>query len=125
MSTREVLQEATPGILFVDEFHDLHQRGYSGDEDPYGNAMISALLKYMEDHRDELIVIGAGYTGQVEDVLRQNRGLRGRFALRIPCVTGLGETVRFRVHHYRARLGHRYRDHDHLIDSGQRRYWPG
>ncbi|GAA4399111.1 AAA family ATPase [Tsukamurella soli] len=83
VSTREVLQEATPGILFVDEFHDLHQRGYSGDEDPYGNAMISALLKYMEDHRDELIVIGAGYTGQVEDALRQNRGLRGRFALRI------------------------------------------
>ncbi|MDF0531136.1 AAA family ATPase [Tsukamurella sp. 8F] len=83
VSTKEMLEEATPGTAFVDEFHDLHQRGYSGDEDAYGNAMISALLKWMEDHRNEMLVIGAGYTDQVEDVLRQNRGLRGRFAIRI------------------------------------------
>ncbi|MCS3853329.1 AAA family ATPase [Tsukamurella ocularis] len=83
VATREFLQEATPGVAFLDEFHNLHQRGYSGGEDPYGNAMIAVINKYIDDNRDQMILIGAGYTDRVEEVFKVDAGLSGRFAIRV------------------------------------------
>jgi hypothetical protein len=59
--------------------HTLHEKGYhSGD--PYGNAIINTLLLYMENHRDELVVFGAGYANAMDRMLDVNQGLRRRFS---------------------------------------------
>ena len=48
--------------------------------DPYGNAIINTLLLYMENHRDELVVFGAGYAKAMDKMLEVNQGLRRRFS---------------------------------------------
>ncbi len=78
-NTEEMLEEALGGAVFFDEMHTLHEKGYhSGD--PYGNAIINTLLLYMENHRDELVVFGAGYANAMDRMLDVNQGLRRRFA---------------------------------------------
>ncbi|EUA35446.1 ESX-5 secretion system EccA5 domain protein [Mycobacterium xenopi 3993] len=59
--------------------HTLHERGYH-QGDPYGNAIINTVLLYMENHRDELVVFGAGYAKAMERMLEVNPGLRRRFS---------------------------------------------
>lgn len=78
-NTEEMLEGALGGAVFFDEMHTLHERGYSTG-DPYGNAIINTLLLYMENHRDELVVFGAGYAKATERVLEVNQGLRRRFS---------------------------------------------
>ncbi|AGZ54620.1 MULTISPECIES: type VII secretion AAA-ATPase EccA [Mycobacterium] len=78
-NTEEMLEEALGGAVFFDEMHTLHERGYSTG-DPYGNAIINTLLLYMENHRDELVVFGAGYAKATERMLEVNQGLRRRFS---------------------------------------------
>jgi type VII secretion ATPase EccA len=78
-NTEEMLEEALGGAVFFDEMHSLHERGYSTG-DPYGNAIINTLLLYMENHRDELVVFGAGYAKAMERMLEVNQGLRRRFS---------------------------------------------
>lgn len=78
-NTEEMLEEALGGAVFFDEMHALHERGYS-QGDPYGNAIINTLLLYMENHRDELVVFGAGYAKAMEHMLDVNPGLRRRFS---------------------------------------------
>ncbi|WP_179475220.1 type VII secretion AAA-ATPase EccA [Mycolicibacterium vinylchloridicum] len=78
-NTEEVLDEAIGGAVFIDEMHTLHERGYS-QGDAYGNAIINTLLVYMENHRDELIVFGAGYARAMDQMLAVNPGLRRRFS---------------------------------------------
>src|SRR5271168_3341266 len=78
-NTEEMLEEALGGAVFFDEMHNLHERGYSTG-DPYGNAIINTLLLYMENHRDELVVFGAGYAKAMERMLEVNQGLRRRFS---------------------------------------------
>lgn len=78
-NTEEMLEEALGGAVFFDEMHTLHERGYS-QGDPYGNAIINTLLLYMENHRDELVVFGAGYAKAMEHMLDVNPGLRRRFS---------------------------------------------
>lgn len=78
-NTEEMLEEALGGAVFFDEMHSLHERGYS-QGDPYGNAIINTLLLYMENHRDELVVFGAGYANAMERMLDVNPGLRRRFS---------------------------------------------
>ena len=73
--TRQVIEAALGGILFIDEAYDL----YHGDQDNYGMEAISTLLKAMEDNRDRLIVIAAGYTDEMRDFLDANSGFRSRF----------------------------------------------
>ena len=78
-NTEEMLEGALGGAVFFDEMHTLHERGYS-QGDPYGNAIINTLLLYMENHRDELVVFGAGYAKAMEKMLEVNQGLRRRFS---------------------------------------------
>jgi type VII secretion ATPase EccA len=78
-NTEEMLDAALGGAVFFDEMHTLHERGYS-QGDAYGNAVINTLLVYMENHRDDLVVFGAGYAKAMEQMLAVNPGLRRRFA---------------------------------------------
>lgn len=78
-NTEEMLEGALGGAVFFDEMHTLHEKGYS-QGDPYGNAIINTLLLYMENHRDELVVFGAGYAKAMEKMLDVNPGLRRRFS---------------------------------------------
>src|ERR1700754_1749731 len=78
-NTEEMLEEALGGAVFFDEMHTLHEKGYQ-QGDPYGNAIINTLLLYMENHRDELVVFGAGYAKAMDKMLEVNQGLRRRFS---------------------------------------------
>jgi type VII secretion ATPase EccA len=78
-NTEEMLEGALGGAVFFDEMHSLHETGYQ-QGDPYGNAIINTLLLYMENHRDELVVFGAGYAKAMEKMLEVNQGLRRRFS---------------------------------------------
>lgn len=78
-NTEEMLEGALGAAVFFDEMHTLHERGYSTG-DPYGNAIINTLLLYMENHRDELVVFGAGYAKATQRMLEVNQGLRRRFS---------------------------------------------
>ena len=78
-NTEEMLEGALGGAVFFDEMHTLHEKGYH-QGDPYGNAIINTLLLYMENHRDELVVFGAGYAKAMDKMLEVNQGLRRRFS---------------------------------------------
>lgn len=73
--TAEVIQKAIGGVLFIDEAYALSGKG----ENDYGQEAIETLLKAMEDHRDELVVIVAGYTDEMSGFIRSNPGLESRF----------------------------------------------
>src|SRR6516164_8161021 len=78
-NTEEMLEGALGGAVFFDEVHTLFERGYH-QGDPYGHAIINTLLLYMENHRDELVVFGAGYAKATARMLEVNQGLRRRFS---------------------------------------------
>lgn len=77
--TNSVIQSALGGVLFIDEAYSL----YRGEQDSFGLEAIDTLVKGMEDHRDELVVILAGYTGEMETFLTANSGLASRFPNKI------------------------------------------
>ncbi len=72
MKTAEVCEKSTGGVLFIDE-------AYSLGGDDYGSEAINTLVKEMEDHRDQLVVIVAGYTEPMDAFLAANPGLSSRF----------------------------------------------
>ena len=80
--TKKVIQSALGGVLFIDEAYSLNTRTNSGTQD-YGKEAVSTLLKEMEDHRDDLIVIVAGYTDLMDDFISMNPGLESRFRFKI------------------------------------------
>ncbi len=73
--TQKAIQSAMGGVLFIDEAYAL----YRGRDDSFGLEAIDALVKGMEDHRDRLVVILAGYSREMEEFLSANSGLRSRF----------------------------------------------
>jgi len=72
--TRKVLESALGGILFVDEAYTLA----SGGQNDFGKEAIDEILKFMEDHRSNIMIIFAGYTNDMEKFLETNPGLRSR-----------------------------------------------
>ena len=76
IKTQKVIQQAMGGVLFIDEAYSL-----TGDtDDSYGKEAIETILKAMEDHRDELVVIVAGYTELMHKFINSNPGLSSRFS---------------------------------------------
>jgi Holliday junction resolvasome RuvABC ATP-dependent DNA helicase subunit len=75
---RAAVERALGGVLFIDEAYSLSD-GYSG----YGAEAVSTLVKLMEDHRDDLVVVVAGYEVEMGAFLASNSGLSSRFARRI------------------------------------------
>lgn len=73
--TQKAIQAALGGVLFIDEAYSL----YRGRDDSFGLEAIDALVKGMEDHRESLVVILAGYSREMEEFLTANSGLRSRF----------------------------------------------
>ena len=71
----DVVKQAMGGILFIDEAYSL----VSENEGDFGQEAINTLLKLMEDNRDNLVVIVAGYDEEMDDFINSNPGLRSRF----------------------------------------------
>lgn len=74
--TIEVCNESLGGILFIDEAYALTD---TSSENDYGKEAVNTLLKFMEDNRDDLIVIVAGYTDLMKEFVESNPGLKSRF----------------------------------------------
>lgn len=75
LKVKEVVTEAIGGVLFIDEAYTLS----TGGETDFGREAIDTLIKMMEDNRNDLIVVVAGYTDKMSAFLQTNPGLRSRF----------------------------------------------
>ncbi len=74
LKTQDKINQALGGVLFIDEAYALSQ-----ENDAFGQEAIDTILKAMEDHRDDLVVIVAGYTDPMEKFINSNPGLKSRF----------------------------------------------
>lgn len=74
IKTRAVLKSALGGILFIDEAYSLSQ----GSDNDFGNEAIDEILKFMEDYRESIVIIFAGYSKEMKEFLSLNSGLQSR-----------------------------------------------
>ncbi|MFC1408812.1 right-handed parallel beta-helix repeat-containing protein [Streptacidiphilus sp. N1-1] len=79
IKTTEVFQKALGGVLFIDEAYTLTNQSRGTGPD-FGQEAVETLMKLMEDHRDEIVVIVAGYSAQMDQFLASNPGMASRFA---------------------------------------------
>ncbi|WP_406270416.1 type VII secretion AAA-ATPase EccA [Nocardia sp. NBC_00881] len=82
IKTSKLIDSAMDGVLFIDEAYTLIQTGLSGG-DAFGREAVDTLLARMENDRDRLVVIIAGYDGEIDRLLAANDGLASRFAKRV------------------------------------------
>jgi len=82
IKTSRLIDSAMGGVLFIDEAYALYNDAYSGG-DAFGSEAIATLLKRAEDERERLVVVLAGYTDDMDKLLRSNPGLASRFSSRI------------------------------------------
>lgn len=82
VKTTKTIDQALGGVLFIDEAYALVQER-DGRTDPFGQEALDTLLARMENERDRLVVIIAGYGSDIDRLLETNEGLRSRFATRI------------------------------------------
>jgi type VII secretion ATPase EccA len=82
IKTSKLIDSAMDGVLFIDEAYTLIQTGLSGG-DAFGQEAVDTLLARMENDRERLVVIIAGYEGEIERLLASNDGLASRFAKRV------------------------------------------
>ncbi|MBF9072529.1 right-handed parallel beta-helix repeat-containing protein [Streptacidiphilus fuscans] len=79
IKTTEVFNRALGGVLFIDEAYTLTNQSKGSGPD-FGQEAVETLMKLMEDHRDEIVVIVAGYSAQMDQFLASNPGMASRFA---------------------------------------------
>ncbi|MGW0999542.1 right-handed parallel beta-helix repeat-containing protein [Streptomyces sp. NPDC002520] len=79
IKTTEVFNRALGGVLFIDEAYTLTNQSRGTGPD-FGQEAVETLMKLMEDHRDEIVVIVAGYSAQMDQFLASNPGMASRFA---------------------------------------------
>jgi Holliday junction resolvasome RuvABC ATP-dependent DNA helicase subunit len=73
--TTALVERAFGGVLFIDEAYSL----ITGNNDQFGQEAVDTLVKLMEDHRDKVVIVAAGYKKEMEEFLQSNSGLRSRF----------------------------------------------
>jgi SpoVK/Ycf46/Vps4 family AAA+-type ATPase len=82
IKTSRLIDSALGGVLFIDEAYALYNEAYSGG-DAFGSEAVATLLKRAEDDRERLVIVLAGYTDDMDRLLRSNPGLASRFSTRI------------------------------------------
>ena len=82
IKTSRLIDSAMGGVLFIDEAYALYNEAYSGG-DAFGSEAVATLLKRAEDDRERLVIVLAGYTDDMNRLLRSNPGLASRFSTRI------------------------------------------
>ena len=80
LKVHEVVQRALGGVLFVDEAYAL----VKDDKDQFGKEALDTLMKLVEDYRDDLVVVLAGYPKEMDQMIAHNPGVRSRFPTNIP-----------------------------------------
>lgn len=106
IKTRKVLESALGGVLFIDEAYSLYQQ--TGGS--FGQQAVDTILKFMEDHRRDIVVIFAGYTDKMQDFLSMNPGLVSRVSNRFDFEDYTPEEV--------AEIGyHALMNDDYIIDE--------
>ncbi len=106
--TNARIDQALDGVLFIDEAYTLSTPGPGAQGDPYGQEAIEALLKRMEDDRDRLVVIVAGYKDRLERFLDSNPGLRSRFTTTIEFRSYGADELRAIAERFCAQAGDRF-----------------
>lgn len=99
VKTKHLIDSALDGVLFIDEAYALTDgRGFSGGQNAYGQEAIAELVARMENDRDRLVVIAAGYSDDMDRFIESNPGLESRFATRVSFSSfTLDELVRIAV----------------------------
>ena len=81
VKTTEVVQRTLGGVLFIDEAYSLNEEGVQGGG--FGKEAIDTLVRFIENYREDLVVVLAGYTDEMERFMKVNPGLSSRFPLKI------------------------------------------
>lgn len=110
LKTEEVVKNALGGVLFIDEAYSL-----SSNDDGYGQEAIDTLMKLMEDYREDLVVIVAGYPDLMDKFLSSNPGLMSRFNKYID-FSDYSENELFEI------LNHMCKNNSYMLDNESEKF---